>query len=219
MADPGDIQGAAQDIVSQPKYRVPEPGVVQSVIGWIGDRLAPVGDAIGRFLAWLAQLVGLSAGGVAAGGGGFLLGWIVLAAGAALVVWFLIRVMPRRRLRKTKQDTPTIEQRSHHRTTRREWLERAAAAEAERDFTGAVRARYRALIAGLADRHEVEDDDSVTSGEHLRGFDPALPKHDRFASATDTFERAWYGEHPVGSAESSDLQGIDRELVDERRRS
>ncbi|MEZ5228278.1 MAG: DUF4129 domain-containing protein [Acidimicrobiales bacterium] len=220
MADAGDIKNAAEDIVSQPQYRAPERGVVQRAIDWIGDRLQPVGDAISDFLEWLARRFGISAGGAGGvGSGGYLLGWILLAVGAALVIWFLLRVMPRRRLRGPKKEKPTIEQRSRHRTTRREWLDRAAVAESERDFNGAVRARYRALIAGLADADELDDDEALTSGEHLRSFETVPPRREQFASATETYERAWFGEQPVGLDDSHDLEGIDRDLIDGGRRS
>ncbi len=215
MADADSINDAAEDILGQPQYRAPEPGVVQRSIDWMGERLQPVGDAIGRFLEWLAGLFDASAGGGAgAGGGGFLFGWILLALAAVLVIWFLVRVMPRRRLAKKPKDEPTVEQRSRDRTTRREWLERATQAEANQDFTGAVRARYRALAAGLADRHELDADEAVTSGEHLRSFDAEPQRKDRFVRATDRYERAWFGEQPVELADSSELEVIDRELID-----
>ncbi len=217
MADADSIQQAAEDIVSQPEYRVPEPGAVQGVVDWVGHRLEPIGDAIGRFLSWLAELFLISVGGGSGGGaGGLIIGWILLAVAAGFVIWFLVRVMPRRRLRSERPAAPTIEQRSRHRTTRREWLEQAAQAEAQRDFTGAVRARYRALAAGLADRHELENDETLTSGEQLRAFDSAPERKERFARATDTYERAWFGEHDVDADDAGEVAGIDRDLIDGR---
>ncbi len=215
MADADSIKDAAEDIVSGPEYRVPEPAFVQRGFVWLGDRLEPVGDAIGRFLEWLAGLFDITAGGSQQGGsGGFLLGWILLAIAAAAAVWFLIRVMPRRRLRAAAKSEPVVEQRTRHRATRKEWLKRAAEAEAERDFTGAVRARYRALIAGLADRSELAPDEALTSGEHLRSFDADGKRVERFTQATDRYERAWYGDEPVVLDDSQELAGIDHELVE-----
>ncbi len=214
-ADPNSINDTANDILSQPEYRVPKPGVVQRSIDWIGDQLQPVADAINRFLEWLAELLNVSAGGASgAGSGGFILGWIVLAIAAAALVWFLLRVMPRRRLGKRPTTKPTVEQRTRQRATRKQWLERAAIAEAERDFTGAVRARYRALAAGLADRRELDPDEAVTSGEHLRSFDSGPHRNDRFARATDQYEWAWFGDRPVDLVDSNEIEEIDRELID-----
>lgn len=215
MADPEAINGAADDIVSQPQYQPAERGLLGRAADWVGDALEPVADLLNRFLEWLGSWLGFGAGiGGAGGSGGFLLGWIVLAVGAAALVWFLVRVMPRRRLRSKKTDKPTIEHRQRDRFTRKQWLERAEAAEAERNYTAAVRARYRALAAGLADHDELDPSEAATSGEHLRAFDATEPRREQFRSATDRYERAWFGNQPVDVTDSEELSQIDRVLVE-----
>ncbi len=208
MADAVEIRDRAAEILARPEYEVPEPGPIGRLIGWIGDRIVDVLD-------WLNGLVTI---GPSAGSGGYLIGWVVLAVAAAALAWFLVRVLPRGRLRGRERKRPEVITAERERATREQWLARAADAEASGDFVAAVRCRYRAMTTGLADRRELDPGESVTSGEHLRTFDPSEPRHSTFASATDRYEVTWFGERPAGPDDATLLASIDRELVGGHRR-
>jgi Domain of unknown function (DUF4129) len=77
------------------------------------------------------------------------------------------------------------------------WLADAAACEALGDWRGALRCRYRALIAELAQRGLIEEVPGRTTGEYRVAVGEALPASaDLFAGATELFEVAWYGDNP-----------------------
>lgn len=79
-----------------------------------------------------------------------------------------------------------------------DWDKMAEEALARGDLDGAVRARYRALLAALAARGVVPAAQSLTAGECRRAVSKGLP--DLFpavAQATQVFESAIYGHAPI----------------------
>ncbi len=211
------ISRTADEILAKPEYQPPERGLITRALDWVFGHL---GDALRWVLEQLDRILGRGAGGgTGVGPGGYVIGWILLIAALAVVVWLLVRVMPRRRLRRAQKQEPTVERTRRNRVSRDRWLELAAAAQAEGRHRDAVRCRYRALVCGLADRHELDPNDAVTSGEHLRSFTAAAPKTAAFATATDRYERAWFGDEPVGEGEVALLERIDDELLVHRHRS
>ncbi len=208
MADSAEIRDRASEILSGPDYDRPEPGPIGRALGWFGDRIV-------EFVNWLN---GLLTTGPAAGSGGYLIGWVVLVIGAVALVWFLVRILPRGRLRRPESTRPEVITAERERATRDQWLARAAEAESSGDFVLAVRCRYRAMTTGLADRRELDPGEAVTSGEHLRAFDPSEPRHSTFAAATERYEATWFGEHRAGLDDTALLASIDRQLVTDHRR-
>jgi hypothetical protein len=92
-----------------------------------------------------------------------------------------------------------------------EWLADAAACEARSDWRGALRCRYRALVADLAQRGLVEEIAGRTTGEYRAAVAETLPASaDLFAGATELFELAWYGDGPTDAAATARF----RELAD-----
>jgi hypothetical protein len=85
-----------------------------------------------------------------------------------------------------------------------DWLADAAAAETKGDWRGALRCRYRALLADLAARGVVEEIPGLTTGEYRAAVGAAVPSvESEFSFATAMFERAWYGDEPAGAEESA----------------
>jgi hypothetical protein len=81
-----------------------------------------------------------------------------------------------------------------------------------------LRCRYRALVADLATRGLVDEIPGRTTGEYRRELASSLPSAlDEFSGATDLFERAWYGEVPMGPDEHARFRShADRVLAGAR---
>ena len=99
-----------------------------------------------------------------------------------------------------------------------EWRAEAAACEARGDHRGALRARYRALVAELALRRLVDEVPGRTTGEYRVAVAEALPgAAEPFGGATELFEAAFYGDRPTGPADSAALTTLaDKVLVEAR---
>lgn len=189
VAEPADIRESADDILARPEYQPEPPSLLDRAWTWINEQFAEL----------LGSLFGT--------GGSYLVGWILLAVLAGLLGWFLVRVMPRNRLGRNVAE-PVVETDVRATASRDDWLAQAGAAEAAGDWREAVRARYRAMIAGLIDRQEVADFDGATSGEYRASFEPGPPRSDSLDQATETFEQIWYGGSPAQADDSSRLEEL-----------
>lgn len=195
MAEADQIREAADDILSKPEYAEPTPSLLDRVVSWMTEQL---GEA-------LAAIFG--------GGGNYVIGLIVLTLAITGIGFLLWRVMPRRRLTRSAP-VLHVETSSTPRAGRSEWLAQAAAAEAEGNWPEAVRARYRALVAGLVDRAEVDDQPGATSGEYQRSFHGGPVRAPLFDRATERFEAVWYGGDDADVDDSATLRELDSAVLD-----
>lgn len=203
FAEPPEVvRETADEILRRPIYQPPEPGVIERAIDWLLEQL-------GRLVP--------DAGGPPVGGGGFLVGWVFLAVVAGLALYMLFKVMPRR-LAKAETETIEVETTITHTTSRREWLDRAVEAEAEGRWRDAVRARYRALVAGLIDRNELPAETGATSGEYSATFGVEPPRGPAFGDATGRFEAVWYGGSAATGLDADALRAADEIVLTEERR-
>jgi hypothetical protein len=89
-----------------------------------------------------------------------------------------------------------------------QWRERADRLAAEGRYREALRCRYCALIAELAQRSLVEEVPGRTSGDYQRLVSSALPDGAAaFAAATELFENCWYGDEPSGPQDQARFEG------------
>lgn len=201
-ADPESVRRAAEEILSRPEFREPEPTLADRVLGWIGDLLGEV----------VRALTGGGAGGVA--------GTIVIVALLALAAWFLVRALRAPTGRRRGAAAVVVH------GTEAPQDPAAWAAEAERraaagDHRGALRCRYQELVAHLVRDRAVPDDPARTPAElrqALAAGDAALAPV--AGEVTERFEAAWYGGEPVdragyerfatAAAELRELAGSDR---------
>jgi hypothetical protein len=176
---------AVSDVLSRPEYADLEPNLLERARDTV---LA----AIGRALDTLAGT-----------GAGTALGYVVLVVLIALVAALLWRL-----LRSLRPDagvagplTGAVGR------SPQEWLDEADAHERAGEHRQAVRCRYRALIARLAERGLVEEVPGRTAGEYLAAVRTDLPAAaDAFAQATAVFEAAWYGPAEVTSRDVADMR-------------
>lgn len=204
--DADQIRREAEEILSQPQYQPPPEGMLERFFNWIRDLLdgrepdvptVPTGPA--------AQGSSLIT---------YVIGALIVVALIGLAIWFLVKVMPRRRLRKKDRTSTRGEQGEEQISLgRAQWLRRAAEAEADGRFAAALHARYRALVVGLGERRELRLDDAVTSGEHRAEFPDRGPRAQLFDTATDQFEYGWYGEKPIDSADTAAFAELDAALL------
>ena len=94
------------------------------------------------------------------------------------------------------------------------WRAEAEQAEAAGQWKMALRARYRWLLGELIERQLLVNVPGRTPGEYRGDFarilpDQALP----FTSATDLFERAWYGNEATGSEENQRFRAYAEQVI------
>ena len=180
---PEGVRDAADEIVSRPEFQEPPRSLYD------------------RFLDAVAEWLGEALEAIAGGGRGTVIALLVLAVVAAAVIYLVVRSL-RTAGRGTAQEAEVAVVET--RRPAAEWEAEAVACEARGDWRGALRCRYRALIATLSRAGVVEEVPGRTSGEYRAAFVAVRPaKAAPFGAATDLFERAWYGNEPAGPDESA----------------
>jgi hypothetical protein len=195
---PDEARRVANEILSGAEYRRPEPSPVDRAWQWLLDSLSDL----------LA--------GVGGGSGGFWFGIALLVGAVGLTTWILWRVLPRRRPPAPPAGAE-VAVRADRRPTRGELLARAVEAEAHRRWGEAVVLRYRALVAGLAERHQLPDDPAATTGELRRRFEAGEEQRAAFERASTRFEEVRYGGSTATADDPRRLAAWDRELLGGRR--
>ena len=189
---PGEVRDAIGEVLSRAEYQRPAPGFVQRL------RQAAI-DLIERILG---ALVG--------GGRGTLIAWVILAAAVVAIVVVATR-FGRGVTRDPGRGVHTV---ASVRRGAADWRADAEAAERAGEWRQALRCRYRALVADLADRGLVEEVAGRTAGEYrseVAGAAPGVAAP--FAGATELFERAWYGDAPTGRDEADRFRGLADEVL------
>ena len=196
MAEAEEVRETADEILSRPEY-LPEPeSVLNRAFGWLNEQLS---DLLGSIFGQTGSSV---------------FGWIILTAAIGAILYFLWRVMPRRRPSRVTSDV-ILERSEQTRAGRSDWLTRAEEAEQAENWAEAVRARYRATVAALIDRQEVDDQLGTTSGEYRRSFEAPPQRTEPFGAATDRFEEVWYGGVEAEATDSDLLRRLDGPVVRE----
>jgi hypothetical protein len=185
--DPDDIRRLADDVLARREFQPPARSLWDRILEWFADRIgravdALAGDGAGQVLAWAVLLV---------------------VVGAAVVAAL--------RLRASLVPDPgvTVGQPAFGHKGAAEWAAEAARHEAAGAWRLAVRARYRAVLARLAERGAVDDRPGRTGREveeEVRRREPATAPV--VAEATDLFELVWYGDVPAGPGEAARLREL-----------
>ncbi len=189
---PEAVRDAIGEVLSRAEYQRPEPGLVQ--------RLR---DAV---IDFVERILGALLG----GGRGTVVAWAILAVAVLAIVVVAIRFGRG----VTRDPGRGVDSVATPRRGAAEWRADAEAAERAGQWRQALRCRYRALVAELADRGLVEEVAGRTAGEYrveMAGAAPAVAAP--FAGATELFERAWYGERPTGEDETVRFRGLADEVL------
>lgn len=197
--DPDEVRRGAEEILDQPEYQAPEqPGetVFDRIRRAIADRLPKI-NGPGRGTQNFGSLVVVG---------------IVLLTVLAGVAWL---VASSRRSRAAPDADADIDVDITPLRSPTEWTREAERCQRDGDHRGAVRARFRALVASLAARDLVADTPGRTAGElrdDLSDRAPALSAV--FAPMADLFERAWFGSDSAGPAESAAARDLAERVLD-----
>lgn len=179
-----EIRSAADEILARREFQQPPRSLYQRALDELGERFGDLLELLVR------------------GGRGAYMAWFVLALVLAGVSWLFLRGVQRDRTRRIRgaQDDVDVDVRR----PAADWAAEAARHEAAGEWRQAVRCRYRWLIASLARAGVVEEVPGTTSGEYRSLVTSARPSTaEPIASATDLFERAWYGNEATTAEEAS----------------
>lgn len=190
LADPGalpppertadEARAAAEAILARPEFQPPPRSlldVISEAIGEVFDRIAvpALGGGRGNAIAWVLVVLGI-------------------AVTAVFVYRFVTSATPSAARRERQLGDP--------KRPAGDWRDEAERAEGAGRWKDALRYRYRELVAELAERGLLEEVPGRTAGEYRQQLAARAPDRQApFATATDLFERAWYGDEPTGEAE------------------
>jgi hypothetical protein len=183
-------------------------------------------NALGRFLRWIFQrLFPSRTGGEPGAPPGAGLDWTVVAlivlvvAAGALFAWdrsrsqqSRIEIVQPHSLEAVRLDAPDL---SPALFPENRWLELAEGCMAEQNYRLALRAFYLACLAWLGHRRFLTIHAAKTNHEYAAELNRRareLPSARAiFAGNVASFERAWYGDHPVSSEDAAHFhQNIER---------
>ena len=186
-ADPDDIRAEADRILDLPELRG-DRNLIERAIDWIGDRLGeliPDGAGSGVVLTLLIIAIGI----------------VVLTLGFRA----LSRLHRERKARAPDRAGLTV---ILGEAIDPGQLDSAImAAESAGDWKSSLLARYRRMIATLVGGGVLSENPGRTTGEYRLEMGDARPEHTGdFTAATTAFERAYYGDSPVGSEDVAALR-------------
>jgi hypothetical protein len=139
------------------------------------------------------------------GGAGSVVGTAILVLAAVALIVVLSRYS--RSLRPDPSLQPAIG--VDVRRQARDWLMEAGEHERAGEWRDALRCRYRALVAELADEGLIEEIPGRTTGEYRVFVAGSLPSAaPPFAGASELFERAWYGHRPGDEEDAAQFRDL-----------
>ena len=180
LVDPDEARRTAQDILSRPEYREPQPSLLDRAFEAVTDFLRRGFEA----------LVG--------GGAGSLIGLVITGLVLALALWLLVRALGASRSRPDRRGAIDVVQGTSAPDDPAVWDDEADRLAAAGDHRGALRCRYQAMVAALVRSGALQDATARTPAEIRRELDGRRGElNPLLASVTERFEAAWYGGRPV----------------------
>ena len=179
---PGSVRDKADQILSDSQFRSGSKSIVRRVYEWILDRLeVPFSTAAG---------------------GNTVVGFVILAAFLALLVYVVSRIrigLPA----STSTADAMVDVDIEEDRAADVWRADAERAEASGEWKVALRARSRWMLGELIERQRLANVPGRTPGEYRGDLARILPDQSAAsATATELFERAWYGNEPTGPEEN-----------------
>ena len=179
---PGAVKEKADQILRDGQFGTGSKSLAQRVLDWLLDQLrVPFSNAAG---------------------GNQVVGFVILIVFLGVLGYVLSRIrfgMPA----SVSSEDDTLDIDIEEDRTADVWRADAEQAEASGQWKLALRARYRWLLGELIDRQLLVNVAGRTPGEYRTDMARALPDQaTAFATATDLFERAWYGNEATGPDEN-----------------
>ncbi len=202
--DPAQLTDEVRRVMERDEFRY-DPSWFDRLSDWIGRQLERL----------FGQQTAGSASGASFGGGiGAVLAWILILVAVAAVAAVVAYVVLHRVRRVRPDDGPDTEIEIEHRRSAREWRDDAQRLEADGDWKGALRARYRQLVRTLVDRGQLPDVAGRTTGELRDDLGRSTPDASAaFDTACVLFELAWYAHVPTGPDESEQFRNAADEVL------
>jgi hypothetical protein len=200
---PDEARDAAREILDRAEFQPAPRNPLEQVLDWIGD-----------VFGWIFERLG--AGGGGGGGGsaiGTLISWIVVLAFIGLVLWLIVRIVAGwdRSGRAKRAPRATVAVR---RSTVPDWLAEAEEHERAGRWRDALRARYRLLVAQLADRGLLHEIPGTTTGEERAELAVTSPvTSPLFDEAAHAFDDAWYGGRVVEAADHERFKDLGERVL------
>lgn len=180
LVDPDEARRTAQEILSRPEYREPQPSLLDRAFEAVIDFLSSGFEAL------------------TGGGAGSVIGLVITGLVLALAIWLLVRALGASWSRPASRTAAGVVQGTTAPDDPAVWDEEADRLAAAGDHRGALRCRYQALVAALVGTGALQDATARTPTEIWRELDGRQPELDPvLASVTERFEAAWYGGRPV----------------------
>ena len=203
--DPGALTDEVRRVMAREEFQY-EKSWFDRLSDWIGRQLEELFGGGGEVTA---------GSGAAFGGGiGAVLAWILILAAVAAVVAVVVYVVVRRIRAPERVEGPDTEIEVEHRRSARAWAEDADRLEAEGDWKGALRARYRHLVRTLVDRGKLPDVAGRTTGELRDDLAVTVPDAGAaFDTASTLFELAWYAHVETGPEQSARFRDAADEVL------
>ena len=179
---PGSARDKADQILSDDQFRSGSKSIARRVYEWLLDRLeVPFSSAAG---------------------GNSVVGFVILAAFLAGLVYVVSRIrfgLPA----STSTADAILDVDIEEDRAADLWRADAEQAEASGQWKLALRARYRWMLGELIERQLLANVPGRTPGEYRGDLARILPDQaTTSATATELFERAWYGNEPTGPEEN-----------------
>jgi len=191
VIDRDDARRAAEVELSKADYQAAQPGVVERVLRWLGQRLADLFEA---------------AAGVVPGGP---LGLLVLLAVVVLVI-VVVRLRVGKLARDVRASRPVFENRSASAADYRAAADQAVAAG---DFAGAVRERFRAIVRGFEERGVLDEQSGRTADEAAREAGARFPAaREQLGTAAALFDAVHYGGRPASAEDHRRLAALEEQV-------
>jgi hypothetical protein len=145
-----------------------------------------------RFVAWLDAHLNINVPSFFGGTWEAAIVLAVLVAAASAVVFLAVRNGSLRRIRRGRRTGVVVTDEDRAQSAE-QWRQEADRLSAQGNYREALRCRYRALVAELADLRLVDQVPGRTSGDYERAVRALVPEAaEQFSAVTRLFERCWY---------------------------
>jgi len=190
---PDAVKDKADQILSDSQFRSNSKSIAERVVDWIFEQIrVPLSSATG---------------------GNSVVGFVILILFLAGLVYVVSRLrfgMPASA--GSDDGTPDVDIEEDRPAD--VWRADAEKAEAAGEWKLALRARYRWMLGELIDHQLLVNVPGRTPGEYRTDMARVLPEHaNAFATATDLFERAWYGNEPTGPDENQRFRACAEQVL------
>lgn len=190
-----EVRRVVDDVLSRRAYQTSEPS-------WVARQAEAARAWLARLLIGMLQTTSRA-----------VVGWAVLGIAAAVALFVAWRLVRGTRWEATRPPAVVDDERR----SAAEWDARSREAERRGDLREAVRAAYRAVLAGYAELGLVAEVEGRTVGEYRRAVGTADPgRREVFGRASDVVEAVLYADRPASGA---DLAAVRRAAAGGGRRT